>query len=281
MKKDDRKTLIVVIAVCLICVLIIFLTSRKSNTDKLVLVNDYSSFFSVVREVNDYIGYFADKDNISVNYLLDDKFLVDNNNFVIDNNYSVLTEVNVSSMEFVKIGDNYLYFVKGKIVENDFDNSTIIDDDYMVVVLNDISNNSYSIYPVNEDNYKKVINGIRKINIDSNSVNKMIKSDNFTDVQICKLYFSSYVSKLYNNTKEAYNLLSDNMMKRFNNYEEFGKYINENLSKITSSSKLCNMNEYKDSRVYTVIDNNDNSYSFSENGVMNYKVNFYFKSDEE
>lgn len=279
MKKDDKKTLIVVLIVCIICGLIIFFTSRKSNTDKLVYVNDYSTFFSITREVNNYISYMV-TNNDNVKTLLDDRYL-ESNTIIDSKNYSVLSEVSTNNIEYVKIGKNYLYLVKGKIIENDLDSTNIIDDNYMILLLNDISNNTYSLYPVNEGNYKKVINSIKKINIDSNSNNKMIESENITDVQICKLYFSDYVSKLFNNTKDAYEMLNDSMKKRFNTYEEFNKYIDDNISKITSSSKLCNMDEYKDNRVYTVIDNNDNSYSFSENGVMNYKVNFYFKSNEE
>ncbi len=279
MKKDDKKTLIVVLVVCIICGLIIFFTSRKSNTDKLVYVNDYSTFFSITREVNNYISYMV-TNNDNVKSLLDDRYL-DSNTIIDSKNYSVLSEVSTNNIEYVKIGKNYLYLVNGKIIENDFDSTNIIDDNFKIVVLNDVSNNTYSLYPVNSDNYKKVINSIKKINIDSNPNNKMIESENITDVQICKLYFSDYVSKLFNNTKDAYEMLNDSMKKRFNTYEEFNKYVDDNISKITSSSKLCNMDEYKDNRVYTVIDNNDNSYSFSENGVMNYKVNFYFKSNEE
>lgn len=279
MKKDDKKTLIVVLIVCIICGLIIFFTSRKSNTDKLVYVNDYSTFFSITREVNNYISYMV-TNNDNVKTLLDDRYL-ESNTIIDSKNYSVLSELSTNDIEYVKIGNNYLYLVKGKIIENDFDSTNIIDDNYMILVLNDISNNTYSLYPVNNDNYKKVINSIKKINIDSNPNNKMIESENITDVQICKLYFSDYVSKLFNNTEDAYEMLNDSMKKRFDTYEEFNKYISDNVNKITSSSKLCNMDEYKDNRVYTVIDNNDNSYSFSENGVMNYKVNFYFKSNEE
>jgi len=278
-KKDDKRTLFVVLIVCIICVIIILFVNRKSNYEKIYPINDYSTYFSVVREINNYIGFIAMNDKISVSNLLDDS--VGDDTILEYGTYSPLVELNVDEIGSVKIGNNYLYFLKGKIIENDFESSIIVNDNYMVLVLNDISNNSYSIIPVNGDNYKRIINGIKKISIERNSVNEMIVSDDFSDAQICKLYFSHYMNKLFNNTVDAYDMLSDNMKKRFSSYEEFNKYINDNMSKITSSSKLCKMDEYKENRIYTVIDNNDNSYIFSENGVMNYKVDFYFKNNDD
>ena len=63
MKKDDKRTLIVVLVVCIICGIIIFITSRKSNVEKLSYLDDYSTYFSVTREVNNYINYLAMNDS--------------------------------------------------------------------------------------------------------------------------------------------------------------------------------------------------------------------------
>lgn len=279
MKKDDKRTLIVVLVVCIICGIIIFFTSRKSNIEKLSYLDDYSTYFSVTREVNNYISYLVMNDSNKINSLLDSSF--NNNDYLDYSLYSSLTSLSSSGIEYVEIGDNYLYLVKGKIIENGFENINIIDDDFIILVFHDLSSNSYSIYPVNSDNYEKVINNIRKINIENNNYNNIISTEEFTDVQICKLYFSDYYDKIFNDRNEAYNLLSDDMKKKFNSYEEFNTYIKDNISKISSSSKLCKMDEYKDSRSYSVIDSNDNSYTFTEKGVMNYKVYFNFKLDKE
>lgn len=274
MKKDDKRTLIVVLVVCIICGIIIFITSRKSNVEKLSYLDDYSTYFSVTREVNNYINYLAMNDSNKINSLLDSNF---NNNNLESGLYSSLTGLSSSGIEYINIGDNYLYLVKGKIIENGFDYIKVIDDNFNILVLHDLSSNSYSVYPVNSDNYKKVINGIRKINIDNNNYNSIISTEELTDVLICKLYFSDYYDKIFNDRNEAYNLLSDDMKKKFSDYDEFNTYIKDNVSKISPSSKLCKMDEYKDSRVYSVIDSNDNSYTFTEKGVMNYKVYFNLK----
>ena len=117
--------------------------------------------------------------------------------------------------------------------------------------------------------------------INRNTNNGIIISENLDDVDVCKLYFSDCISMILNNTGDAYDFLNEEMRKRFDDKNSFVKYINENMNKVTSLSKLCKKEEYKDTRVYNVIDNNDNSYTFSENGVMNYKVNFYFKNNDD
>lgn len=278
MKRDDKRTLIVILIVCVICCIVIFVAGRKSNVEKLSYVDDYSTFFSITREVNDYIDYMNDYNKL--NDILDSKYL-EKNSIRGNNIYSPLSEISTNGIEYVKIGNNFLYFVKGKIIENDLDSINIVNDNFLVLVLNDLSSSSYSIYPVDDDNYKKVINSIKKINVDSNSNNKIVVSDSLSDVEVCKLYFSDFISMILNNTGDAYDFLNEEMRKRFDDKNSFVKYINENMNKVTSLSKLCKKEEYKDTRVYNVIDNNDNSYTFSENGVMNYKVNFYFKNNDD
>ena len=281
MKKDDKKTLIVILVVCVICGAIIFLASRKNNFEKLAIVNDYSTFFSVTQEVNNYINYIAMGNMTTINDLLDSKFIKNNtDNLILYDNYSPLTSLKVNRIDYVKIGKNYLYFVVGVIVDNGFESVKIIDDNFKVLVLHDLLSNSYSIYPVNNDNYKNTINSIKNINVVNNNENEIITIKSVKDIDICKLYFSNFVSKLLNNTEDAYNLLGDTSKKKYPTYEDFKKYINDNVEKITPSSKLCKKDEYKDSRVYSVIDSNDNSYTFTENGVMNYRVNFYFNNRE-
>lgn len=66
MKKDDKRTLFVVLIVCIICVIIILFVNRKSNYEKIYPINDYSTYFSVVREINNYIGFIAMNDKLAL-----------------------------------------------------------------------------------------------------------------------------------------------------------------------------------------------------------------------
>ncbi len=282
MKKDDKKTLIVILIICIICCFIVFILTRKSNTDKLSFVDDYSTFFSVTGEVDNYINYIAKNDKNNIIKLLDKEYINSNNIEELEfDNYTSFTSFEPKKIDYVKIGKNYLYLVNGIIIDIDYYTTTIIDDNFMVLVLNDVLNNSYSVYPVDSKNYEETIDSIKKINIDNNDVNVMIKSKQLSDTEVCKLYFSDYVSKLLNNTRAAYDILDGEMKKKFASYDDFDKQIKDNLDKFTSLSKLCKKDEYKNGRIYSVIDNNENSYFFTENGVMNYTVSFYFKKADK
>ena len=46
MKKDDIKTLIVIVIVCAICLILVLIFSREKNTDKLEAVKEYNTYFS-------------------------------------------------------------------------------------------------------------------------------------------------------------------------------------------------------------------------------------------
>ncbi|UKI27600.1 MAG: hypothetical protein L6V91_03070 [Bacilli bacterium] len=45
MKKDDIKTFITIIIICTLIVGLVLILNRKSNSEKLEVVNDYNSFF--------------------------------------------------------------------------------------------------------------------------------------------------------------------------------------------------------------------------------------------
>ena len=57
MKKDDIKTLIVVIIVCAVCLALVFILRRKKNIDTLKPVEEYNTYFSVTNYMNSYISY--------------------------------------------------------------------------------------------------------------------------------------------------------------------------------------------------------------------------------
>ena len=57
--KDDIRTLVVVIAVCVICVTLVIVLNIKSNSDKLEPVKEYNTFFPITNYVNTYINYIC------------------------------------------------------------------------------------------------------------------------------------------------------------------------------------------------------------------------------
>ena len=54
--KDDIRTLIVVVAVCVVFLVLILFVNRKSNFQKLASVEEYNNFFTNVGYINNYIN---------------------------------------------------------------------------------------------------------------------------------------------------------------------------------------------------------------------------------
>lgn len=281
-RKDDIRTFIVIVCICAICLVVAFLFNYKSNYEKLIHVNEYDVFFSNVNYLNNYISKIANNDNNAVYNLLDDKY-IDKNNITIDNvidfigNYSSFSSFEATDMTFVQVNDDFIYYVQGKIYEETYEDKILIDDDYSIVIITDENNFSYSLYPVFNDEYIEVINGIRRININNNQYNSFNNANNINNEQICIVYLSNFISSIFNDINSSYDLLSDNMRRIYSDNTSYKNYINNNIDLISSTADKCKMEEVDDKRIYTVIDSNGNKYIFNEESVMNYKVDFYLK----
>ena len=264
MKKDDIRTFITIAIICAIIVGIVLIINRKSNSEKLEEVNEYNTFFTITNYINTYIN----RNNITENTI--NKFL---------ENYTINSSIKVTDMKYVKIKNNYVYYVKGKIYQNTYDGSEVINNNYETLVLVDFDTLSYAIYPIDTD-YKKVLDKIKKISIENNRNNNVKKSDLITKEQICVIYLSDYISKIDEEIELSYNVLSEKMKEQYPMFKEYVNYINDNRDKITTEADKCLLEKIGNNRVYTVIDKNENKYIFTEKSVMNYEVSFYLKDNK-
>lgn len=283
-RKDDIRTIIVVVCVCVICLVIGLILSHKSNYDNLSVVNEYSTFFTNINYVNNYISRIANNDSSSVYNLLDNKYIEENNitmNNVLDivGNYSVLSSFDVNNMYYTQVDKDYIYYIEGKIYENGYDEEkNLINDKFALVIINDTDKSSYSLYPVNNNNQEKIINSIKKININKNKYNSIQKSESINKEQICLIYLSDFTDNILTDINNSYDLLSSDMKKIYNTTSKYIDYIGDNFDLITSTADKCKLEELEDKRKYTVIDTNGNTYIFTEEHIMNYKVDFYLKN---
>lgn len=278
MKRDDIKTLFVVLIISVICITLVMVFGRKNNYDNLTGLTEYNEFFSVVNFVNDYVKYVSD-DNDNVYYLLYSKFISKNNitkDNVLDYISSLPSDINfsVKNMERVKLNrNNYLYFVSGKIIQNNYDGSNIINDKFNIIVLYDNNKLTKAVYPINDsDDTEKIINGIRRINIKNNNYNDIKKVNDIKNEQICSLYLMDFVNYLDSDINYAYDLLSNEMKEKYTTSDSFSLFINNNKNNITLIPSKCYSTRNNKERFYSVIDKNGNKYDFTENAIMNYNV---------
>lgn len=282
MRKDDIKTFVTIVIVCLVIVVLVLILNHKSNSDKLETVNEYNTFFTVTSYINDYINNISNQDSSSLYDVLYSDY-IDKKNITLNNIYNNIEEypinssVKVIKMEYVKVKNDYIYYVKGKVNQITFDGKQEIDNNFKVVVITDFDTLSFAIYPLQEkDNYKKIIDSIKKIKIEDNKNNKIKNSSLVSKEQICVFYLSDYVDKINNNIEEAYNLLSDQQKKQYT-LDKYKEFINANIDKITTDADKCSLELSGTNRVYTVIDINKNKYTFTEKNIMNYNVSLYLE----
>lgn len=278
MKKDDIKTFITIIIICTLIVGLVLILNRKSNSEKLEVVNDYNSFFTTTNYVNNFLSYSKDSSklyDVIYSSYIDDNNITKDNIFDYIKSYQGDVSIKVIAMKYVKVKDNYIYYVKGKLYQSTFDSVEVIEDNFEVVVLVDINTSSYGIYPIDSNDYKDIINGIKKIKIDNNSNNVVKTSSSISKEQMCVVYLSDYIDKLNNDINSAYDVLSNSMKEKYVSLDNFRMYINNNLNRITTDADKCSLENVKNKRIYTVLDKNSNKYVFVETNIMNYKVDFY------
>lgn len=281
-RKDDIRTFIVVVIICVLCLIIGLVFSIKKNSDKLEAVNEYNVFFTNVSYINKYINCVADEDTSCVYNLLSDKY-INSNNISIDNvlddifDYPSGASIKVINMNYVKINDNFVYYINGLIYENSYNDNVLVDDEFSVILIKDYDNLSYSLYPVTDKNYKKVLNKIKDVDIVKNEYNVIENSTLIDKEQVCVIYLSDFINTLFTDISNSYDLLSDEMKKIYSNVDSYKEYVNNNKNKFSSVADKCRVDMNGESRVYSVIDDKGNKYIFDEESVMKYKAHFYLK----
>ena len=87
MKKDDIKTFITIIIICTLIVGLVLILNRKSNSEKLEVVNDYNSFFTTTNYVNNFLSYSKDSSKL---YDVIYSSYIDDNNITKDNIFNYI-----------------------------------------------------------------------------------------------------------------------------------------------------------------------------------------------
>ena len=286
MKKDDIKTLIVVIIICLVCGIIAFIVSIRSNVEKLKSLSEYGTYFSVINSINEYFEYLNGNDSVGVYSLIDDDYIIKNeinetnvfdyvSHFPLDHSFKV---VKLTGAELSK--NFYLYYAEGKVIQNTYDGVNIIDDDYKILIIYDYDNMTKAIYPIKTgDDTNAIINGVRKKTIIKNEYNSIKGVGLIKSEQICAMYLSNFVNYIVNDTDKAYDLLSDDMKKYYTSVFAFQTAID--MNKFGFTADKCRVSNGLKGRIYSVIDNKGNKYTFKEKGVMDYSVDIVFYNENK
>ena len=137
MKKDDIRTFVVIIIICTLITGLVLFLNRKSNSDKLEVVDEYNNFFTITNYVNNYLEYSSTYNasklyDVLYSDYIDSKGITINNLFDYLKEYSIDTSVEVNKIEYVSVKNNYIYYIQGKLNEMTFDTTNVIDNDFRI-----------------------------------------------------------------------------------------------------------------------------------------------------
>ena len=318
MNRNKLLFTIIVVIVFIIVVLISLLanlnTSKNNSTvninkeeffldtNKIEEVKNRNEYYDVSQCLYRYFTYIREKNAAYLIGILD-KDYIQKFSITKDNVYKYTYENDLKNLHYYIKNIKYKsdpnitqYVVNCKVLNRD------IEDNIFFIVLFDNANVSFSILPVNEkyNDIEEVMLKTELKSIEKNEINTFIYNS-IGDEMMCKYLLDDYINKALYFTRDAYDSLEEEYKnKRFKDYENFEKYIEENrnrlevsdLNRIKQTSEFQNEEEYanyvggldriylskylvesnSESKKYVCLDYFGNYYMFNVKNVMDYNL---------
>ncbi len=305
--KNLKKLIIISVIIFIIIVIVLIIQYRKKRSIELDKINPVTYVEDyIVHRVNNSVDYYT-VDTVCGKYLLDleygdseavynelDPKYVKESNVTQDNviskllykeydfeeNYRLRLSTNVTDMFYVE-GDKgvNLYFVRGYIEDNIKHEKV----DFNIIVELDKENKTYYILPQDyvEEKGLENIQENDKYNFDIESIEPNESYNRFdyeivSDEDIILDYFDKYKNYLLNDKEALYNVLDEEYRnKRFNGYDDFEEYINNNITSLWKAELEKYQAETKDDYVrYFCMDNEGRYYIFYQYYVGSFALMF-------
>ena len=231
----------------------------KLEGDIQVTAEEKEANFDILQDL--YDQEYITQNNITEEYL--------KNNLEI---YKDIEDIDIYKMYFQDINEDMTIFVTDiSLLKEHRELSK-----KRIVTKVDKSNNTFSIIP--EGNEYEDVNMGGKIDISDAKIQKNIYNgytlENIDDVQIIKDFLEKYRNMILYDKKQAYNLFDEEYKKkRFGDYENFSKYVDNNLQDIAKLSFTQYLvNNYDGYKEYVCKDEYENLYIFHETAVMDFTL---------
>lgn len=151
-----------------------------------------------------------------------------------------------------------------------------------MLMLIDIDNLTFSLYPTTEEEYKQILSTIPSINITKNNYNEYQGVSEMSNQSVCVIYLTDFLSKLENNIDSTYELISKNTLTKLSTIDKYRDYINQNIGNYTTKVDRCAVTgDSIVGKTFRVYDANNNYFEFIENGIMKYHVNLEIAYEKE
>ena len=302
----------ILILLLIILVLTIIILNKKSNIvgtdfgesdferknykqeiqDSIVEVTNRNEYYAVTNIIGKYAYAINEKENEAVISRLDEKYVNENNinseninqfveNLIIEN----LSEKALNNLKINTIVDKMFYIqsevrIKTFFVYGKFTNNMNKDKiEFNIMVQADSRNNTFLIYPTSyvKKNYPNE-KSLEKYSIDIQQIDKneynTFSYVNIDDATIINDYIAKFRNSIINVDEESYNLLDEEYKNsKFDNIEEYKKYINKNIRQLLSINIVKYKKEVKDNQTnYICLDSNGNYYILKETAVMKFTI---------
>ena len=230
-------------------------------------------FFTTEGCIKEYIEYVTENNNEAIYSLIDYKY-IDEKNITLENIGEYITKYtnsNISkTIEMYEVAGSkyYTYYAKHQL------GTEII----YFIVNTDTSTNSFSIMPINSEEYeKKIVEpakafGNQEDSIKENEYNT-ISYKYYDEVDIVDKYFQDYLENALFNPEIAYNSLNEEYRKeKFGGLNEYKQYVEKNKEVLSGMCKEAR-------RDYDEFDNYEEYEKYyaqvSKNGLDKYKIEEY------
>lgn len=249
------------------------------------LLKDASEFFTISKNINDYLQHIADQNSEAVYNILSKKYTGTNNISASNALIETVPKDNPFSYTATKIYSyDYNDFISVYYVYGEVTTDTSLDPNtksetvkkYHLVIL-DSENYVYSITPLkNEEEINQMRNNTKKSTIDykiAKNSHNTFKFQNISNDTIVSTYYYRYLDKLINDKEEAYEMLNESYKeKRFSDYNKFLNYLDSNLENIVAANVTSYRLVNSFNNIYYVYNTNGDVFVFREKSIMQFEV---------
>ena len=252
-----------------------------SNVDEVTtdftLLENESVFFGLSDIINHYLDSIMVRDTDELMTMLDEEYInefnITTNNLYnyINHNYANAAYT-PKEIYYNPNSDVTYYFIDGYVM-NYTVSATSFTSHVKFLVIVDESTNRYVLRPIEADNLEDYIDSYN-IKVRELTTGNALATRTISEEEKITTYLSEFMNFLISEPNEAYELLTDSKKREFGSATNFVSQVPDIYEALSSTVYSYAMSEEEDRTVYSVKDNNQNSITIYEYGIMNYQISF-------
>lgn len=252
-------------------------TQEDEVTTDFTLLENERVFFGLSDVLNHYFESIMVRDTNELMIMLDEEY-INENNITTNNLYNYINHNYANAAYTPKEiyynpnSDVTYYFIDGYVM-NYTVGATSFTSHVKFLVIVDESTNRYVLRPIETDDLEEYIETY-DVKVRELTTGNALATRAITEEEKITTYLSEFMNFLISEPNEAYELLTDSKQREYGsvtNFESKIPSIYETLSSVVFS--YASSTE-EDRTVYSVKDNNQNSITIYEYGIMNYRISF-------